>query len=132
MRVAPAGGRTRNHPPDQEHNVSTSKTKNPGTEAVSLDALVQQKRDALPGPTTYELFGVTFTLPHMKAIKWELQEKVGNLNDTIGVLEEVLGKDKVRELYGVGIELGDLEVIALDWQKRSGLAPGESQASTGS
>ncbi|MGW2170418.1 hypothetical protein ACWC1C_07780 [Streptomyces sp. NPDC001705] len=111
---------------------TSSKNKSAGREVISLDAQVKQKRDALPEPTTYELFGVEFTLPPMKAIKWELQEKVGNLNDTIGVLEEVLGKDKVRELYGVGIELGDLEVIALDWQRRSGLEAGESQASAGS
>lgn len=109
---------------------TTAKTKNIGREVVSLDALVQQKRDALPEPTTYELFGVEFTLPPMRALPWELQEKVGDLNDTIGVLAEVLGKDKVRELYGVGIQIGDLEVLALDWQKRSGLESGESPASS--
>lgn len=109
---------------------TTAKTKNAGREVVSLDALVQQKRDALPEPTTYELFGVEFTLPPMRALPWELQEKVGDLNDTIGVLAEVLGKDKVRELYGVGIQIGDLEVLALDWQKRSGLESGESPASS--
>ncbi|MBZ6258868.1 hypothetical protein KVH22_25465 [Streptomyces olivaceus] len=111
---------------------TSSKAKNAGTEVVSLDALAQQKRDALPDPTNYELFGVRFTLPPMKAIEWELQEKVGNLNDTIGVLEEVLGEDKVKEMYKAGYQLGDLEVIALDWQRRSGLKPGESQASAGS
>ncbi|WP_328439381.1 hypothetical protein OHA71_23875 [Streptomyces sp. NBC_00444] len=112
--------------------MSTTSKKNPGTEVVSLDALVQQKRDALPDPTNYELFGVQFTLPPMRAIPWELQEKVGDLNDTIGVLAEVLGKDKVREMYKAGYQLGDLEVIALDWQKRSGLEPGESPASSDS
>ena len=110
--------------------MSTSKKNSPGIERVSLDALVQQKRDALPDPTPYELFGVEFTLPPMRALPWELQEKVGDLNDTIGVLAEVLGKDKVKELYGVGIQLGDLEVLALDWQKRSGLESGESPASS--
>lgn len=109
---------------------TTAKKKDAGREVVSLDALVQQKRDALPEPTTYELFGVEFTLPPMRALPWELQEKVGDLNDTIGVLAEVLGKDKVRELYGVGIQIGDLEVLALDWQKRSGLESGESPASS--
>ena len=101
-----------------------------GRERVSLDALAQQKRDALPDPTDYELFGVEFTLPPMRALPWELQERVGDLNDTIGVMGEVLGKDKVREMYKAGYQLGDLEVIALDWQKRSGLEPGESSAST--
>ncbi|MFF3928560.1 hypothetical protein [Streptomyces hirsutus] len=112
--------------------MSTAKKKDAGREVVSLDALVQQKRDALPDPTPYELFGVEFTLPPMRALPWELQEKVGDLNDTIGVLAEVLGKAKVKELYGVGIQLGDLEVIALDWQKRSGLESGESPASSAS
>ncbi|MFF9043351.1 hypothetical protein [Streptomyces parvulus] len=111
---------------------TSSKNKNAGTEVVSLDTLVQQKRDALPDPTTYELFGIQFTLPPMRGLPWELQERVGDLNDTFGVLEDVLGKDKVKELYGVGITLGDLEVIALDWQKRAGMRPGESQASAGS
>ncbi|MGC4918626.1 hypothetical protein [Streptomyces albogriseolus] len=111
---------------------TSSKKKDTGREVVSLDALVQQKRDALPEPTDYELFGVEFTLPPMRALPWELQEKVGDLNDTLGVIAEVLGKDKVRELYGVGIQMGDLEVIALDWQKRSGLEPGEAGASSSS
>lgn len=112
--------------------MTTTSKKAAGREIVSLDTLVKQKRDALPEPTDYELFGVAFTLPPMRALPWELQEKVGDLNDTIGVLAEVLGKEKVRELYGVGIQLGDLEVIALDWQKRSGLEPGESPASADS
>jgi hypothetical protein len=112
--------------------VSTSSKKAVGREVVSLDSLVQQKRDALPEPTDYSLFGVEFTLPPMRALPWELQEKVGDLNDTIGVLAEVLGKDKVREMYKAGYQLGDLEVIALDWQKRSGLESGESGASSSS
>lgn len=113
-------------------STTASKKKSPGTERVSLDALVQQKRDALPDPTDYELFGVEFTLPPMGALPWELQEKVGDLNDTIGVLAETLGEAKVREMHKAGYQLGDLEVIAIDWQKRSGLQPGESRASSDS
>lgn len=112
--------------------MTTTSKKPVGREVVSLDALAKQKRDALPEPTDYELFGVQFTLPPMKALEWELQERVGDLNDTIGVMAEVLGKDKVREMYKAGYQLGDLEVIALDWQKRSGLESGESKASTAS
>ena len=112
--------------------MTTTSKKPAGREVVSLDALAKQKRDALPEPTDYELFGVQFTLPPMKALEWELQERVGDLNDTIGVMAEVLGKDKVREMYKAGYQLGDLEVIALDWQKRSGLESGESKASTAS
>lgn len=107
----------------------TTSKKTAARERVSLDSLAQQKRDALPEPTDYELFGVEFTLPPMRGLPWDLQEKVGDLNDTIGVMTEVLGKDKVREMYKAGYQLGDLEVIALDWQKRSGLEPGESPAS---
>ena len=112
--------------------MTTTSKKPAGREVVSLDALAKQKRDALPEPTDYELFGVQFTLPPMKALEWELQERVGDLNDTIGVMAEVLGKEKVKEMYKAGYQLGDLEVIALDWQKRSGLESGESKASTAS
>jgi hypothetical protein len=107
----------------------TTTKKTAARERVSLDALAQQKRDALPEPTDYELFGVEFTLPPMRALPWELQEKVGDLNDTFGVMTEVLGKDKVKEMYKAGYQLGDLEVIALDWQKRAGMEAGESAAS---
>ncbi|GGU52642.1 hypothetical protein [Streptomyces lavendofoliae] len=107
-------------------------TKNAGREVVSLDALAKQRRDALPDPTTYDLFGVEFTLPPIKALPFELQEKVGDLNDTVGVLKEVLGVDKVKEMYAAGYTFGDLELIGTEWQKRSGLEPGESPASTAS
>ncbi|MFJ2515624.1 hypothetical protein ACIPEL_36405 [Streptomyces griseoviridis] len=110
----------------------SSKKRSAGTEVVSLDAIAQQKRDALPDPINYELFGVQFTLPPMRALPWELQEKVGDLNNTFSVMMEVLGPDKVREMYRADYQLGDLEVIALDWQKRAGMAPGESQASAAS
>lgn len=108
----------------------TSKTA--GTEVVSLDSLAKQRRDALPEPTTYELFGVEFTLPPIKALPFELQERVGNLNDSAGVLKDVLGADKVREMYAAGFQFGDIELIAEEWQKRSGLEPGESPASLAS
>lgn len=74
-------------------------TKTAGREVVSLDTLAKQKRDALPEPTTYELFGVEFTLPPMRALPFELQEKVGDLNDIVGVMKFVLGEPKVREMY---------------------------------
>ena len=51
--------------------MTTSKTaaKNgAGREVVSLDALAKQRRDALPDPVTYELSGVEFTLPPMRAL----------------------------------------------------------------
>ncbi|WP_217545566.1 hypothetical protein [Streptomyces sp. GbtcB6] len=111
--------------------MSTS-NKNAGTEVVSLDALIQQKRDALPADVAYEALGVTFTLPPMRKLPWSLQEKVGNLNDTFAVLQETLGEEKVKEMYDAGFQLGDLEVIALDWQKRAGMQPGESKASAAS
>lgn len=103
-----------------------------GREVVSLDALAKQRRDALPEPTTFELAGVEFTLPPVKALPFELQEQVGDLNDSAGVMKEVLGADKVREMYRAGYTFGDLELIAEEWQKRSGLEPGESPASAAS
>ncbi|MFG3476479.1 hypothetical protein ACGF3K_14605 [Streptomyces sp. NPDC047980] len=108
-------------------------TKNAGREVVSLDALAKQRRDALPEPTNYELFGVEFTLPPIKALPFELQEKVGgDLNNIVGVMQEVVGMDKVKEMYKAGFQFGDIELIAEQWQERSGLGPGESRASTAS
>ncbi len=107
-------------------------SKTVGTEVVDLTTLAKQRRDALPEPTTFELSGVEFTLPPIKALPFELQERVGDLDNTVEVLKDLLGSDKVREMYKAGYQLGDLEVIALDWQKRSGLESGESGASSSS
>ncbi|MEU6661263.1 hypothetical protein [Streptomyces sp. NPDC046821] len=110
--------------------MSTSKKATAGREVVSLDALAKQRRDALPDPTTYEMWGVEFTLPPIKALSFELQERVGDLNDSAGVLKEILGEAKIKEMYAAGYQFGDIELIAEEWQKRSGLEPGESEAST--
>jgi hypothetical protein len=110
--------------------MTTSKTV--GREVHSLDALAKQRRDALPEPATYELFGVEFTLPPLKALPMELQEKVGSLDNVVGVLKEVLGGDKVKEMYRAGFQFGDLELIGEEWQKASGMEPGESLASAAS
>lgn len=110
----------------------TTTAKTAGREVHSLDALAKQRRDALPQPTTFELFGVEFTLPPIKALPFQLQERVGNLEDSVGVLKDVLGKDKIKEMYAVGYTFGDLELIAEQWQKASGLEPGESPASAAS
>lgn len=113
--------------------MTTSKTTKPvgATEVVSLDALAKQKRDALPSPTTYELWGVEFTLPPMMGLPFELQEKVGgDLNNVVGVMQEVLGKDKVKEMYAAGFQFSDIELIGEEWQRRGGMEPGESAASS--
>ncbi|PAX92968.1 hypothetical protein CLM85_18540 [Streptomyces albidoflavus] len=101
-------------------------------EVVSLDSLAQQRRDALPEPAVFELLGVEFTLPPIKAIPFEMQERVGDLDNTVAVLKDLLGTDKVKEMYAAGYTFGDLELIAEEWQKRSGLEPGESGASPSS
>jgi hypothetical protein len=111
---------------------TTSAKKPAGRPVTSLDALSKQRRDALPEPVTYELIGVEFTLPPIKALPFELQEKVGDLNDTVGVLKEVLGAAKVKDMYAAGYTFGDLELIGEEWQKHSGLEPGESPASPAS
>ncbi|MFF0277445.1 hypothetical protein [Streptomyces sp. NPDC004330] len=104
-----------------------------GREVVSLDSLAKQRRDALPEPTTFELSGVEFTLPPMMGLPFELQEKVGgDLNNVVGVLQEILGADKLRAMYAAGYTFGDIELIAEEWQKRSGLESGESPASSDS
>lgn len=111
--------------------MTTSKTaaKNGAREVVSLDALAKQRRDALPDPVTYELSGVEFTLPPMRALPFELQERVGDLNNIVGVLKDVLGSDTVKAMYSAGYTFSDLELIGEEWQKHSGLEPGESEAS---
>lgn len=107
-------------------------TKKPAevTEVVSLDSLAKQRRDALPKPTTYELFGVTFTMPPVKSLPMDLQERIGSLENGYGVMVEALGRDKVNEMAKAGFTLGDLELIAQDWQRRNGVEPGESPASS--
>lgn len=107
-------------------------TKNAGREVVSLDALAKQRRDALPDPTTYELMGVEFTMPPIKSLPIDVQERIGSMENGYGLLVEVLGRDKVKEMVGAGYTLGDMELIAEDWQKRNGMEPGESLASTAS
>lgn len=111
----------------------TTSKKPAGRPVVSLDALAKQRRDALPDPTTFELFGVEFTLPPMKALEFELQEKAGgSMEDVVSVLKHLLGDEKIREMYAAGFTFGDLEVIGQEWQKHSGLEPGESPASSAS
>lgn len=103
-----------------------------GREVVSLDSLAQQKRDALPEPSTFALKGVTFTLPPMRSLPFELQERVGNLDDIPSVLKDILGADKVQEMYDAQYTFLDIELIAQEWQKRGGIEPGESPASSDS
>lgn len=107
-------------------------SKTTGTEVVDLNSLAKQRRDALPQPTTYNLFDVEFTLPPIKALPFELQERVGDLDNTVEVLKDLLGRDKVQEMYAAGFTFGDLELIAQEWQRRSGVESGESPASSAS
>lgn len=111
--------------------MTTSKTaaKNGAREVVSLDTLAKQRRDALPEPINYELFGVEFTMPPVKSLPMDLQERIGSLENGYGVMVEALGRAKVNEMVAAGYQLGDLELIAEDWQKRNGVEPGESPAS---
>ena len=94
----------------EENDVTTSKN-SAAREVVSLDALAKQKRDALPQPTTYELMGVEFTLPPLMALPFELQAKVGDLNNVAGVMQEIVGQDKLREMYAAGFTFSDIELI---------------------
>jgi len=105
-------------------------TTKPTTQAVSLDAMVKQRRDALPEPTAFELFGVSFTLPPIKSLPMDVQERVGNSD--VAMFRLVLGKEKVAEMIAAGFTAGDMEVIAEEWRQRSGLESGESTASPSS
>lgn len=110
----------------------TTKKPDGAVEVVSLDSLAKQRRDALPEPTTFELKSVTFTLPPMRLLPFELQERVGDLNNIPSVLRDVLGAEKLQEMYAAGFTFLDVELVAQEWQKRSGLEPGESPASADS
>lgn len=103
--------------------------KTAGCEVISLDALAKQRRDALPQPTTFELAGVEFTLPPFKALPMDMQERVASMEDVLGVLRIAAGVEPVQQMIDAGFTIGDLELIAEEWQKRSGLEPGESVAS---
>ncbi|MFF9279509.1 hypothetical protein [Streptomyces griseosporeus] len=112
--------------------MSNSSKKNLGTEVVELDLIAKQRRDALPKPVNYSLLGVEFTMPPIKSLPMDLQERIGSFENGYGVMVECLGRDKVREMVAAGFTLGDLEVVAEDWQKRNGVDPGESRASSAS
>lgn len=99
----------------------------PAKQRVSLDAKAKQRRDALAEPTSFELYGVEFTLPSMKTLPFDVQERVGR-NDT-ALFRIVLGDEKVAQMIAAGMTVGDAELIIEEWQERSGVEPGESQAS---
>ncbi|MEU0940295.1 hypothetical protein [Embleya sp. NPDC005971] len=103
--------------------------KTPKTTVVSLDALAKQRREAMPEATVFSLHGVEFELPPMKMLPIEMQVRVSSMSDGYAVLEDVLGADKIKQMFKAGYTFDDLELIHAEWQARSGLEPGESQAS---
>lgn len=105
-------------------------SKNPAVQRTSLDAKAKQRRDALGADIHMELFGVQFTLPHMRSLPMDVQERVGNRD--IAVLRIALGDDKVNEMIKAEFKVSDMELIVEEWQERSGVEPGESQASSDS
>jgi hypothetical protein len=109
--------------------MTTSKS-SPAVKRMSLDAKAKQRRDAMPAEIPMELFGVEFTLPPIKRLPMDAQERVGN-ND-VAVFRMVLGDEKVEEMIKAGYEVGDLELILEEWQEYSGVEPGESRASSDS
>lgn len=112
--------------------MTTIKKPDTGREVVSLDSLAKQRRDALPQPTTFELDGITFTLPPFKSLPMDMQERVAGMEDALGILRIAAGAEKVKEMTDAGFTIGDLELIAEEWQRRSGVEPGESPASLAS
>lgn len=105
-------------------------SKSPAREVVTLDAIAAQRRDAQPEPTDFSLHGVEFTLPPMKLLPLELQEQVaGGMNNYVGIMKHLLGDDVLKQMYAAEYTFDDLELVMEEWQKRSGLEPGESEAS---
>lgn len=108
-------------------------TKKPtGREVVSLDSLAAQKREALPEATTFELRGVEFTLEPFHSLPMDLQERMKGPDDYLGIIRVALGADKVKEMVDAGYSIGDLNLVAEEWMRRSGIEPGESPASSAS
>ncbi|CAM5604114.1 hypothetical protein [Streptomyces coeruleorubidus] len=108
-------------------------TKKPaGREVVSLDTLAKQKRDALPEPVTFELHGVEFTLEPFNSLPMDVQERMRGPEDYLSILRTALSEEKVKEMIGAGYTLLDLNLVAEEWIRRSGIEPGELGASSAS
>ncbi|MFG3660236.1 hypothetical protein [Streptomyces sp. NPDC047706] len=110
----------------------TTSKKPAGREVVSLDTLAKQKRDALPEPVTFELRGVEFTLEPFHSLPMDLQERMRGPEDYLGILRVALGPEKVKEMVDAGYTITDLNLVAEEWMRRSGIEPGELQASSAS
>jgi hypothetical protein len=113
-------------------NRMTSTKKTVGREVVSLDTVAKQKAEALPEPVTYELKGVEFTLAPFHSMPMDLQERMRGPEDYLAILRTALGPEKVREMVDAGYTLGDLNLVAEEWMRRSGVELGESPASAAS
>ncbi|MFE9042234.1 hypothetical protein ACFY9F_28525 [Streptomyces sp. NPDC012421] len=92
------------------------------TGTVSLDVLAARRARALPPGVRYELKGVAFTLPPVRALPVDLPESAAG--DTAELLRRVLGEDVIGEMAAAGFTLGDFELICEDWRRRNGLAAG--------
>lgn len=97
---------------------------------VDLSAEVKRQREALPKPTTFNLLGVSVTLPPVQSLSFEAQLRFGG--DEVGALVSILGEEQIKRLTDAGAQLSDLIVLLTAWQKASGIAVGESAASTSS
>ncbi|MEU2658959.1 hypothetical protein ABZ615_27035 [Streptomyces sp. NPDC007325] len=93
------------------------------TGTVSLDVLAARRARALPPGVRYELKGVAFTLPPVRALPVDLAESAA-AGDTAELLRRVLGEDVIGEMAAAGFTLGDFELICEDWRRRNGLAAG--------
>ncbi|MFA0844344.1 hypothetical protein ACFW4Q_02595 [Streptomyces rochei] len=112
--------------------MATTKKPAAGREVVSLDSLAKQKRDALPEACTFELRGVEFTLEPFHSLPMDLQERMRGPEDYLGIMRVALGPDKVKEMVDAGYTIADLNLVAEEWMRRSGIEPGESLASSAS
>ncbi|MFF9150041.1 hypothetical protein ACF1BN_34880 [Streptomyces sp. NPDC014861] len=90
--------------------------------AVSLDVLAARRARSLPPGVRYELKGVAFTLPPVRALPVDLPESAGG--DTAELLRLVLGEEMIGRMAAAGFTLGDFELVCEDWRRRNGLADG--------
>ncbi|MFB7937621.1 hypothetical protein [Streptomyces sp. NPDC056049] len=96
-----------------------------GTGTVSLDVLAARRARSLPPGVRYELKGLAFTLPPVRALPVDLPESSGG--DTAELLRLVLGEAMIGRMAAAGFTLGDFELICEDWRRRNGLADGTAR-----
>ena len=102
----------------------------PSGPVFDLDVI---EREARREPFPFRLKGRVFTLPHMRGLDRKVLAAVdeGDAAAMTAALQEGLG-NRYTEFDGLPLSIDGTKQLFEAWMAHSGLAPGESQASTGS